>query len=266
MNHKGHFNIHIRVAEPTAEGVPVMNSRAARTLSSKHLPIRSFAAFLSFAWLIYWVSLPASAEDIHAAAAQIVENSRQVLEDFMKDPQMDGFRDHLKSAKGVLIIPELLKAGILVAAAGGNGVFLLRDESTDRWSYPYFYTMVSGSIGLQVGAKASEVVLLFMNQRVVEQMLTSTKFEIGGDATVSVGAKGGSRDAVTSDILSYSLTKGLFGGISVDGGMVQARTLYNKYYYGPEYTPEDILVRNKKENPQADPLRQALEKAGRKDS
>lgn len=226
---------------------------------------RVLAAFLPLAWILFWMSLSASAEDIHAAAAEIVENSRQVLEDFMKDPQMDGFRSHLKSAKGVLIIPELLKAGILVAGSGGNGVFLLRDESTDQWSYPYFYTMVSGSIGLQVGAKASEVVLLFMNQRVVEQMLTSTKFEIGGDATVSAGPKGGSRDVVSSDILSYSRTKGLFGGVSVDGGMVQARPLYNKYYYGPDYTPEDILIRNKKVNLQADPLRQALQKAAHND-
>jgi len=242
-----------------------MENRRAHFLSSMHMTLQSLAAFLAFAGLIFWVSPPASADDIPAAAAEIVKNSRKVLEDFMKDPQMDGFRYHLKSAKGVLIIPELLKAGILFAGSGGNGVFLLRDESAGRWSYPYFYTMVSGSIGLQVGAKASEVILLFMNQRVVEQMLTSTKFEIGGDASVSVGGGGGSAGAAASDILSYSRTRGLFGGVSVDGGMIQARALYNDSYYGPEYTPKDILIRNQKENPQADPLRQALEKAARND-
>jgi lipid-binding SYLF domain-containing protein len=241
-----------------------MKNIAAHILLPENIGLRSLAAFLTLAWFIFRVSMPVCAEDINAEAEAMVENSRKALEDFLKDPQMDGFRYHLKSAKGVLIIPELLKAGILVAGSGGNGIFLLRDETTDGWSYPYFYTMVSGSIGLQVGAKASVVFLLYMNQHVVDQMLSSTKFEIGGDATVSAGPKGGSRDLAISDILSYSRTKGLFGGVSVDGGMVQARPLYNKYYYGPEYTPEDILIRNKKENPQADPLREALEKAAHK--
>jgi SH3 domain-containing YSC84-like protein 1 len=222
---------------------------------------RGLSVFTAIALLCCFTAVSARASDSAAEAEKIVNTSQKTLESFMADPQMDSFRSSLQNATAVLIIPELLKAGILVAGSGGNGVFLLKDEKTDRWSYPYFYTMVSASIGLQVGAKASELMLLFMNRQAVDRMLASTKFELGGDATVSAGAKGGSRGAVVSDILSYSRTKGLFGGFSVDGGMIQARPLYNKYYYGPEYQPMDILIHQKADNPQADPLRDALKKA-----
>jgi len=230
-----------------------------------YIPGRAISIFLAIVLLCSFVTVSAWAADSAAEAKRIVDTSRKTLEGFIADPKMSGFRNSLKKARAVLIIPELLKAGIIVAGSGGNGVFLLRDEKTDQWSYPYFYTMASASIGLQIGAKASEVFLLFMNQGAIDRMLKSTKFEIGGDATVSAGPKGGSRDVVTSDILSYSRTKGLFGGVSVDGGMVQARPLYNKYYYGPEYKPADILIHHKKDNPQADPLREALHNAAEKD-
>ena len=96
-------------------------------------------------------------------------------------------------------------------------------------------------------------------------MLSSTKFELGGDASVSAGSAGGGRNTVSVDVLSYSHTKGLFGGVSVDGGVVQARALYNKAYYGAEYKPTDILIHHQTDNPHADPLREALKKAAQKD-
>lgn len=105
-----------------------------------YIPGRALSIFMAIILLCSFVTVSAWAADSAAEAERIVDTSRKALEGFIADPQMSGFRNSLKNAKAVLIIPELLKAGIIVAGSGGNGVFLLRDEKTDQWSYPYFYT------------------------------------------------------------------------------------------------------------------------------
>ena len=102
-----------------------------------YIPGRVVSIFMAIVLFCSFVTIPAWAADSAAEAKRIVDTSRKALEGFMADPQMSGFRNSLKNAKAVLIIPELLKAGIIVAGSGGNGVFLLRDEKTDQWSYPF---------------------------------------------------------------------------------------------------------------------------------
>lgn len=195
----------------------------------------------------------------------IVDQSRMTLRNFLADSNMGWFRDHIKDAKGIFIVPQLLKGAFFFGAAGGSGVFLVKDEKTGEWSEPAFYTMGAGSFGFQFGAQASEVVLLVMSQWGVESMLSST-FKLGGDVSVAVGPVGGGIEGSTAmnlsaDLLSFARAKGLFGGISLEGAVIATRDDWNRDYYDKDVRPIDILVKQVVTNPQSTILRAALARA-----
>jgi len=187
-------------------------------------------------------------------ATQIVEKARLTLDSFMTDSHMGAFRDLLKKAHGVLIAPELLKGAFVVGVSGGNAVLLARDQKTGKWSEPAFYTIGGASFGLQIGGEASEVILLAMTDRGVTSLLENS-VKLGGDVGVAAGPVGMGAAASTAnlsaDILSFSRSKGLYGGISVDGAVVAVRAGLNEAYYGKKVSTTDILVRHNVTNPQA---------------
>ncbi|MDF0664852.1 MAG: lipid-binding SYLF domain-containing protein [Nitrospira sp.] len=204
-----------------------------------------------------------SASDVEQE--NIVDQSRMTLRSFLGDSNMGWFRDHIKDAKGIFIVPQLLKGAFFFGASGGSGVFLVKDEKTGDWSEPAFYTMGAGSFGFQFGAQASEVVLLVMSQRGVESMLSST-FKLGGDVSVAVGPVGGGIEGSTAmnlsvDLLSFARSKGLFGGISLEEAVIATRDEWNRDYYGKDVRPTDILVKQTVTNPQSAILRAALARA-----
>jgi lipid-binding SYLF domain-containing protein len=182
----------------------------------------------------------------------------------MGDNHMGAFRDLLKKAQGVLIAPELLKGAFIVGASGGNAVLLIRDQKTGQWSEPAFYTIGGASFGLQVGGQASEVILLAMTDRGVTSFLGNS-LKLGGDAGVAAGPVGIGVSAATAnisaDILSFSRSKGLYGGVSLDGAVVAVRSGLNEAYYGKKVSPADILVRHDVSNPQAAALIENLSKS-----
>lgn len=200
-----------------------------------------------------------------AEQKELVEKSRMTLDGFLADSNMGWFRDHMKEAKGIFIVPQLLKAAFLFGGEGGSGVFLVKDNKTGEWSDPAFYTMGAGSFGFQFGAQASEVVLLVLSQRGVESLLTST-FKLGGDVSVAVGPVGAGIEGSTAmnlsaDLLTFARAKGLFGGISLEGAVIATRDEWNRDYYGKEVRPTDILVKRAVMNPQSADLKAALARA-----
>jgi len=211
---------------------------------------------------------PASADD-RQEAAQIVEKARLTLENFMKDENMNAFRDLLPRAEGVFIAPQLLKGAFIVGASGGNGVFLVRDKKSGGWSEPAFYTIGGASIGLQIGGEASEVVLLMMTDRGVNSLMGNS-VKLGGEVGVAAGPVGigaaASTANLSADILSFSRSKGLYGGVSLDGAVVAVRDGLNEAYYGKQVSPMDILVRHEVRNPEARGLVQMLGKSARQRS
>jgi lipid-binding SYLF domain-containing protein len=216
----------------------------------------SIAIFLTVA-LIISQGIPAFADD-RQEATQLVEKARLTLDSFMSDNNMGAFRDLLKSAEGVLIVPQLLKGAFIVGAAGGNGVFLARDKKTGQWSEPAFYTIGEASFGLQIGGEASEVILLMMTDRGVRSLLGNS-VKLGADAGVAAGPVGMGAAAATAnlsaDILSFSRSKGLYGGVSLDGAVVAIRGGLNDAYYGKQkVSSTDILVRHDVTNPQSSRL------------
>lgn len=206
--------------------------------------------------LVVFQAVPASANDKREQEAmQLVEKSRLTLDSFMSDNNMGAFRDLLKRADGIFIAPQVLKGAFIVGASGGSGVFLIRDKKTGQWSEPAFYTVGEASFGLQIGGEASEVILLAMTDRGVRSLLANS-VKLGGDVGIAAGPFGMGAAAATAnlsaDILSFSRSKGLYGGISLDGAVVAVRGALNDAYYGKKgLSPTDILVRNHVTNSQA---------------
>ena len=206
--------------------------------------------------------LSRSAEDVKETD-QILNQASTTWQNFMQDPEMSGFRDHVKHAKGVLIIPRLLKGAFLLGVEGGNGVLFVRDDNTEVWSEPAFYETSTASFGLQAGAESSEAILIVQTVKGIESLL-SNSFKIGGDVSAAVGSKGSGMEGSTSanlgkDFVTYSRSKGLFAGASFEGASIRTRDDLNKTYYGSAVRPSDIvLVRNIQANPSSKQLRDAV--------
>jgi len=208
-------------------------------------------------------AVPVLADDA-TDAQNLVEKAKMSFNSFETGKEMGGFRDLIKKAKGVFISPSVLKGAFIVGASGGSGVFLARDKKTNKWFGPAFYTMGEASFGLQIGGSASEVILLAMTDRGVTAFL-SNNFKLGVDGSIAVGPVGVGAAAATAnlsaDILSFSRSKGLFGGVSVDGAVVGVRGSLNDAYYGKKVNPTDILVKHNAVNKGAYGLITAVDKA-----
>ena len=219
----------------------------------------------AFATILAALLLVAAAPGAMAAdkedAQGIVDKARVTLGGFMKDKDYAWLRENIKKAKGVLIYPQVLKAGFILGGSGGTGVLLTRDSKTGEWSNPAFYTLGSVSFGLQIGGEAAEVVLLVMSQKGVDSLLTS-KFKLGGDTSVALGPVGtGAKADITADFISFAKSKGLYAGLNLDGSYLDVRDSLNKAYYGKEASPTDILVKHSVSNKGAVPLKEELKKA-----
>jgi len=206
------------------------------------------------------LTVPAFA-DSRQKTEQLVDKARFSLESFMSDSNMSAFRDLLKQAKGVLIVPQLLKGAFIFGASGGSGVLLTRDEKTGQWIGPAFYTLGGASFGLQIGGEASEVVLLVMTDRGINSVMANS-FKLGVDVGLAAGPIGAGVAASTAnlsaDILSFARSKGLYGGISLDGVVVAVRGGLNEAYYGKKVTPAEIIVSRDVTNPQAHGLLESV--------
>jgi lipid-binding SYLF domain-containing protein len=200
-----------------------------------------------------------AAQDIKKIETLVVE-AQKTFDNFMIDPDMGWFRDHIKDAKAILIIPSLLKGGFIVGGSGGSGALLTRNEQTGKLSYPAFYTLGAASIGLQAGAQKAQVILMVMTAKGKDSLM-ATSFKLGGDVSVAAGPVGAGKGAATADILTFTKAVGAFAGLSLDGSIIQPRDKWNSEYYGKEVRVIDIIERQQVENPQADNLRKSVDKA-----
>lgn len=188
---------------------------------------------------------------------ELVIKSEAIFKSFQVDPNMDWFRKNLHRAKGIFIVPQMVRGGLIIGGSGGSGALLAQDYKTGEWSYPAFYTMGSVSFGLQIGADVSEIILMIMTNKGLNAML-STEFKLGSDISIAAGPVGASAKTQTADVMAYGRSKGAFGGISVEGAVIKPRYEWNNTYYGKEVRLVDILMNSTVSNPQADNLRNAL--------
>ena len=167
----------------------------------------------------------------------------QVFKEIMNTPDQGIPHDLLESAKCIAIIPGDVKFAFIFGGSYGRGLATCRTRH--GWSAPMFVAIDGGSVGYQIGGSSTDLVMLFMNDHAL-QSLMSDKFKLGADASVAAGPVGRNAAAGTdlklsAEILSYSRTKGVFVGVSLDGAVMQADKSGDKAMYGNDVDRHEIL-------------------------
>lgn len=205
-------------------------------------------------------SQPARAD---AKRQSLVDSCLATARKILGGPDFPDAASQMVNARGVLIIPELVQGGFIFGAAGGRGVLLGRN-SPNNWSYPAFYMMGSGSLGLQIGGKVSEIVFIIRTEKGL-QAIIDHKFKFGAEAgvtmvAVGIGLEGATTGAGGADIVAFANSQGLFAGASLEGSYVDADNDWNALYYGGGATAKGVVLDRRYTNPGAEPLRQYLSK------
>jgi lipid-binding SYLF domain-containing protein len=223
--------------------------------------IHKCSVFLAVAIILGFSTPVARATERYTEAHLLVDNSSITLQQFSVDPNMGPFRELASRAYGVLIIPQLLKGGFVVGGSGGSGILLARDVKTSNWRGPAFYSIGSVSLGLQIGAESSQVIMVVMTPKGLNSLMNSS-FKLGADVSVAAGPVGRGAKAATADILAYTKSKGAFGGFSVEGAVIQVRDGWNTSYYTVPATPAEIVISGAVENPHGAEIRQLITEVG----
>jgi lipid-binding SYLF domain-containing protein len=172
-----------------------------------------------------------------------IRNATQVFREIMATPDKAIPQELLESAKCIAIIPGEKKAAFVVGGNYGKGIATCR--TAGGWSGPLFVALGGGSFGFQIGGSSTDLVMIFRSEKGLHSLL-SDKFKIGADATAAAGPVGRHAAAATdakmnAEILTYSRSKGLFAGVSLDGAVVQADQSGNRAMYGANVKRREIL-------------------------
>jgi lipid-binding SYLF domain-containing protein len=172
-----------------------------------------------------------------------LQSSVDVLHSIMAAPDKGIPEEVLNSTKCMVVVPNLIKGGFIVGAKHGRGVATCRTAT--GWSAPAFVTIGGGSWGLQIGVEGVDLVMLIMNDRGLQHLLSS-KFELNGDGSVAAGPVGRQATAGTdwklnTEVLSYSRSKGVFGGLTLEGAVVEQDNDSTRAIYGKHMTFRNIL-------------------------
>jgi lipid-binding SYLF domain-containing protein len=195
----------------------------------------------------------------------LVDRATLTVQDMMTQTVSQDPKDLLRNAKAVMVCPRIFKAGFFIGGEGGNCVMLAR-AGNGTWSYPAFYTIGSGSFGLQFGIQDSQLFLMIMTQKGLNAVLDS-QIKLGANASVAVatlgaGIQGSTTTAVGADIVAFSANRGLFGGIALEGSVMSTQTEWNQSYYGRPFAARQLVMQMEGGNPGADPLRDVLTRYG----
>jgi SH3 domain-containing YSC84-like protein 1 len=176
-----------------------------------------------------------------------LENSGVVMEEIMNTPENIP-QELLEKAECVIVFPSVLKAAFGVGGSYGRGAMVCRTGAGfgGPWGAPAMYALEGGSFGFQLGGQATDLVLLIMNDRGAQSILSS-KVKLGADASAAAGPKGRDASADTdaylrAEILSYSRSRGLFAGISLEGSTLRPDDDANERVYGRKITSRDIVL------------------------
>jgi len=195
---------------------------------------------------------------------KLVAAAEKTFDNFVRDPDMKWFQENISRAKAVMIAPSIAKVGFILGGSGGRAVLLMRDAKTGNWTGPAFYSLATGSVGFQAGIEVSEMVSLVMTDKGMDSLLSGS-FKLGGDASVAAGPVGaGAKQSVQSDLVAFSRSKGIYGGLNLDGTVVSRSEEWNRTYYKQTVSTRDILVTQSVKNPQADTLRKEVATAAHK--
>ena len=179
-------------------------------------------------------------------APKRLQSAAGALKEVMDIPDKSIPQDLLNKAECIVIVPDLKKGAFIIGAKYGKGFVSCRKKSGVGWSAPGAVRIEGGSVGFQIGGSEMDVFMLIMNERGVDRLL-STKFTLGGDATVAAGPVGRSTQAetdarFTAEILTWSRSRGLFAGISLSGATMREDEDWNIDLYGKKITNREIVT------------------------
>lgn len=212
---------------------------------------------LVLAFLLAAVPLAARAQ---TEQQTLVDRSTLAVQEMLGDSPNSDARSLMRRARAVMVCPRVFKAGFIFGGQGGGCVMSGRLQT--GWTDPAFYGMGTGSIGLQIGIQDAEVLLIVLTEKGLHALLDS-QFRIGADAgisfvTLGAGVSGATTAAFRADIVAFAQSRGLYVGLSLEGGLIGARSEWNQSYYGQPLASEQIVLGGQARNPGADPLRETL--------
>mgnify|MGYP002630281223 CR=1 FL=1 len=194
-------------------------------------------------------------------APMLIEGAQDTLAHFRRVPDLQVIDRLIPGAAGILILPSVVKGGLVGAAEAGTGVLLAR--TPNGWSYPAFYMLTAGSIGFQVGLQETEVVMIIRNLGALNAVVEH-QIKLGADFGITVGWKGIGYEGSTTtnagaDIIAVvGPGMGAYGGVSLEGAALVRRTDLNEALYGANAVPREIIFDGIRTNPIADSLRAAI--------
>lgn len=182
--------------------------------------------------------------------AEILEGAADVLMEMTQQPDSEQFQNMVRNAYGIAIFPSVVKAGLGIGGRYGEGVVLKRDRDTGEWYGPCFVEMVGVSYGLQIGVQSTALVLVVATEEGIKT-LQEGRITLGGNISMAAGPVGRSAEAGTdiqlkASMYSYSISRGVFAGASLEGSSINNNESANKLYWGEELTPSQMLSKEAK--------------------
>lgn len=226
------------------------------------LNLKTIAAAACVALTLGGVSTRANAA---SDEQNLIDRARITVDDLHRDKEFGNAHDLMRRAKGIMIVPSLVKGGFFFGGEGGDAVLLTR-TGQGGWSQPAFYTLASASFGLQIGLQQSELVLIVLSDRAMNAFMQD-EFKVGAQAGLAIVTLGSMAEADTTshlnaDIVVWASSTGAYAGLTLNGSLIKPRDTYNAGYYGHAENPVDILVkRDVPVQPGSSNLQQALTNA-----
>jgi lipid-binding SYLF domain-containing protein len=174
-----------------------------------------------------------------------IRDCARAVREMSRERDSDTMRDLLRSSHGVAIFPSVVKAGLGIGGKYGEGILLRHDPHTDRWYGPSFVNVAGLSWGLQIGVQSTALVLVINNRPGIEAF-EGDKITLGADVAVAAGpvgrrAEAGTDSSLKASIYSYSMSKGLFAGLSLEGAVISTEHDTNRAYWGRKMSVQEIL-------------------------
>jgi lipid-binding SYLF domain-containing protein len=204
----------------------------------------SRAALAMLGVLAFALPPAVTAQQTSSDEADRVRESILVLNEIMQVDDQAIPEAILSRAEAVAVFPSTIRGGFIVGGLRGRGILSVRQD--DGWSPPAFFTLTGGSIGLQIGAQASDIVLVILNRRGLDSLLRN-QFRLGTDASVAAGPVGREAQAATdatfrAEILGYSRARGLFAGVTVNGSTIRVDEDANARFYGTRLSAVQVTL------------------------
>ncbi len=212
--------------------------------------------------LVALLGLAIAAPAFAGEQQELVDRSKLVVDRLRRDANMGKqINNLLGRAKAVLIVPNLWRAGFFLGGSGGSAA-LLAKGADGSWSAPAFYGMGGGSFGLQIGAEMQELLLIILTDGGLAKIMDN-QVKLGADITFALGPVGAGLGGATTpnlgaDMVAYSSSIGLYGGLNLEGSLIATREEWNRAYYGEGATSREIVFNRRFDNPGAADLKAAL--------